>query len=244
MRLQAQRVLVTGAGRGIGRACAEAAAREGARLVIASRTRAELEEVAAHWPAAAPPPRVVPCDVGDSSQVRGLFARAVEDLGGLDGSIHCAAIFHRTPWRELDLAAWEEVLRINLTGTLLCCREALNCLRPGGAIVNFSSFSGLPGVEKFPGFAAYNVSKYGVSGLTEILAVEARTLGVRVNCLSPAAVNTSMLRAAAPQLPPAMEPEEVARVAVFLLSDDSRAINGANLMLAGPPRAGGRETRP
>ena len=140
--------------------------------------------------------------------------------------------------RDLALADFEEVMRINLTGTLLCSREALGCMRPGGAIVNISSLSGVPGVQKFEGFTAYGLSKFGVAGLTEMTALEGAPLGIRTNSVSPGAVNTQMLQQAAPGLEPALEPEDVAEVVCFLLSDQSRACNGSNLTVTGNPQAG------
>jgi NAD(P)-dependent dehydrogenase (short-subunit alcohol dehydrogenase family) len=176
--------------------------------------------------------------VGVENDVVRAFARVREAWQGLDGLVNCAAVFEKATVRQMSLATWQNMLQVNLTGTFLCCREAFRIMTAGGAIVNVASLSGVPGVEKFPGFAAYNVSKYGVVGLTEILAVEGASLGLRVNCVSPGAVDTAMLKQAAPQLPPAMHPREVAPVGVFLLSEASGVVNGANLVLQGAPQVG------
>jgi NAD(P)-dependent dehydrogenase (short-subunit alcohol dehydrogenase family) len=103
--------------------------------------------------------------------------------------------------------------------------------RGGGVIVNLSSLSGVPGVEKFPGLSAYNASKYGVSGLSEILAVEGRPHHIRVIAVSPGAVDTEMLRRAAPHLKPGMTPDDMARILAWLVGPDAHPLSGTNLQL-------------
>jgi NAD(P)-dependent dehydrogenase (short-subunit alcohol dehydrogenase family) len=232
MRFTDKRLIITGAGGGIGGACARLAVAEGARVALAGRKLEDLQRTANALPAASV--LTVACDVSREEDTRRLFARVITAWGGVDGLVNCAAVFRRADFANLSLTAWEEVLAVNLTGTFLCCRESFRVMQPGGAIVNVASLSGVPGVEKFPGFAAYNVSKYGVVGLTEMLGLEGNGLGLRVNCVSPAAVETPMLRQAAPQLPPAMQPEDAARVILWLLSDESRAVTSTNLPLFGP----------
>jgi NAD(P)-dependent dehydrogenase (short-subunit alcohol dehydrogenase family) len=131
----------------------------------------------------------------------------------------------------MDAATWDHVLGVNLRGVFLCSREAFRQMIPraGGVIINLSSLSGVPGVEKFPGLSAYNVSKYGVAGLSEIMAIEGRPHHIRVVAVSPGAVDTEMLRAAAPHLTPGMTPEELARILLFLAGPDARPITGTNL---------------
>src|SRR5688500_14060097 len=101
----------------------------------------------------------------------------------------------------------------------------------GGRIVTIGSLSGVYATEKFPGLGAYNVSKYGVVGLTEALAVEGRDHGITAVCVSPGAVDTEMLRAAAPHLNPGLQPADVGRLVVALLDTDLAPISGANLPL-------------
>ncbi|MEW6516149.1 MAG: SDR family NAD(P)-dependent oxidoreductase [candidate division FCPU426 bacterium] len=233
MLLAGKRIIVTGAGRGIGRACALKCAAEGARVALVGKGRENLEQTAARIKKENAAFLACACDIGTEAGAAEAFERATAAWGGVDGLVNCAAIFRKAAAVELALEDWNELLRVNLTGVFLACREAFRRMPSGGSIVNIASLSGVPGYEKFPGFTAYNVSKYGVLGLTEILAVEGAERGLRVNCLSPGAVDTDMLRQAAPQLAPAMQPEEVAEAAVFLLSERSSALNGANLILAG-----------
>jgi NAD(P)-dependent dehydrogenase (short-subunit alcohol dehydrogenase family) len=131
----------------------------------------------------------------------------------------------------MEAATWDHVLGVNLRGVFLCCREAFRQMIPhgGGVIVNLSSLSGVPDVEKFPGLSAYNVSKYGVAGLSEILAIEGRPHHIRVVAVSPGAVDTEMLRAAAPHLTPDMTPDELANILLFLVGPDARPLTGTNL---------------
>jgi NAD(P)-dependent dehydrogenase (short-subunit alcohol dehydrogenase family) len=243
MDLTGKRILVTGAGSGIGRACVKLAYAAGAHVALAGRSRAKLAETAQVLGLNTERSLVLTCDVSREPDVVRVFSAVVDAWGGVDGVVNSAGVFRGAPFPELTLETWNEVLGVNLTGTFLICREAFRRMSPGGSIVNIGSLSGVPGVEKFPGFAAYNVSKYGVSGLTEILAVEGRSRGLRVNCVSPGAVNTAMLKLAAPQLPPALEPEDVARTVVYLLSDESRAVTRANLVLLGEPGPA-KERRP
>jgi NAD(P)-dependent dehydrogenase (short-subunit alcohol dehydrogenase family) len=180
--------------------------------------------------------------VGQEAVVRGIFSQLRRSWGGLDGLVNAAGIFRRGLIRDLVLADFEDVMRVNLTGALLCAREAFNLMGPGSAVVNISSLSGVPGVQKFAGFTAYGLSKFGLAGLTEMMALEGAPLGIRTNCLSPGAVRTDMLAQAAPDMPPALEPEDVAETICFLLSDESRALNGSNLVLDGNTQPG--RTRP
>jgi NAD(P)-dependent dehydrogenase (short-subunit alcohol dehydrogenase family) len=98
-----------------------------------------------------------------------------------------------------------------------------------GVIVNLSSLSGVKGVEKFPGLSAYNVSKAGVASLTEILAVEGKPYNIRVSAVSPGAVDTEMLRQAAPHLKAGMTPDDLAGILLFMAGDSGGMLNGTNL---------------
>ena len=134
---------------------------------------------------------------------------------------------------QTTLETWEQTLATNLTGMFLCCRAAFRSMRTagGGRIVNLASLSGVYGTEKFPGLAAYNVSKYGVIGLTEAIAVEGREYGISALCISPGAVDTEMLRQANPALKPGLKPADVAQLIVTLLDQPMDCFSGANIPL-------------
>ena len=226
--------IITGAGRGVGRATAQLCAREGARVVLFSRTQANLEETAAEIARAGGQTGQALAVVGDVSReddVRRLFEQVREAYGRVDILVNCAGIVAVRPFVDMDVATWDSVIGVNLRGTFLCCREAfqLMTVQQEGVIINLSSLSGVKGVEKFPGLSAYNVSKAGVAALTEILAVEGKPYNIRVCAVSPGAVDTEMLRQAAPHLKAGMTPEDMAEILLFLADDSGRKLSGTNL---------------
>ena len=167
------------------------------------------------------------CDVSDEAQVKKAFGA----LHSLDALIHCAAVLVKKPVSDLTSADWDAQIDSNLRGAFLCSREAFRLMRDqGGAIVFVSSLSGVAGAEKFPGMTAYVAAKSGLAGLTEALAVEGRPLGIRVNAVSPGAVDTPMLRIAGVE-GPALEAADVARVIVWLASPESVPVTGGNLRM-------------
>lgn len=225
--------LVTGASRGIGRATASEFARAGAAVALAARDEAALTANVAAIQAAGGVALSCPCDVADEASVQALFARVAAELGPVDILVNSAGAVAHVRFEDMEATTWDHVLGVNLRGVFLCCREAFRQMIPrgGGIIINLSSLSGVPNVEKFPGLSAYNVSKYGVAGLSEILAVEGRPHHIRVVAVSPGAVDTEMLRAAAPHLTPDMTPEELARILLFLVGPDGRPLAGSNLVI-------------
>jgi NAD(P)-dependent dehydrogenase (short-subunit alcohol dehydrogenase family) len=167
------------------------------------------------------------CDITDEQQVTRAFAA----LSSLDALVHCAAVLIKQPFIETSADDWDQQLNAGLRGAFLCSREAFRLMRrSGGAIVMVSSLSGVAGAEKFPGMAAYVAAKSGLAGLAEALAVEGREHGIRVNAISPGAVDTEMLRIAGVE-GPALSPSEVARVIVWLASPESAPLTGANLRM-------------
>jgi len=134
------------------------------------------------------------------------------------------------PFPDLTASDWDEQVNSVLRGTFLCSREAFRRMAPGGSVVMVSSLSGVAGAEKFPGMAAYVAAKSGLAGLTEVLAVEGRSLGIRVNAVSPGAVDTPMVLEAGVG-GPRLQPREVARLIAWLCSPESAPLSGANLRL-------------
>jgi NAD(P)-dependent dehydrogenase (short-subunit alcohol dehydrogenase family) len=224
--------LVTGASRGIGAASAAALAGAGARVVLAARDGEALEAVAQAIRDEGGDARAVPTDVASREDVEALFA-VIKGQGWLSALVCAAAVLTPAPFEETTSEIWERTLAVNLTGSFLCCRAAFGAMRAAGEgrIVNIASLSGVYATEKFPGLAAYNVSKYGVIGLTEAIAVEGKPLGISAICLSPGAVDTRMLRQANPELRPGLTPGDVAQLIVALLDSPLVAASGANIPL-------------
>ena len=166
-------------------------------------------------------------DVSDEKQVAEAFGR----LDSLDSLIHCAAILIKGRIEELSAEDWDVQLDSGLRSAFLCSREAFRLMRGrGGTIVMVSSLSGFFGAEKFPGMSAYVTAKSGLAGLTEALAVEGREVGIRVNAISPGAVNTPMLGISGVGGPD-LQPADVARVIVWLAGPESAPLSGANLRM-------------
>ena len=224
--------VVTGASRGIGAATAQALAAAGAHVVLAARDRDALAYVAERIRRAGGETTPVQADVGNEGDVERLFA-AAQEAGPVSALVCAAAVLESVPFEQTSPEIWEETLRVNLTGSFLCCRAAFTAMRRGGEgrIVTLGSLSGVYATEKFPGLAAYNVSKYGVIGLTEAVAVEGRPHGITAICVSPGAVDTELLRRANPDLRPGLTPADVASLILALLDSPLAPASGANIPL-------------
>lgn len=242
-RLSGKIAIVTGGGSGIGLAIAAGFVRNGAKVVIAGRNAARLEKSATEIGAAA-----VVADICREEDVAALFARCDSLHGGLDILVNNAGITGPVlAAQDMDMAAWDETVAINVRGVILAIKHAVPLLRRrgGGSIINMSSLMGLRG---YPMRAAYTATKFAVLGITEAVAQEVGSYGIRVNALCPGAVNGDLMqrviaeRSRKEGRPPEdiirvnytdkaalrrwVEPGEVAEAALFLASDASAAITG------------------
>jgi 3-oxoacyl-[acyl-carrier protein] reductase len=220
--------LITGGGRGIGRAIALAYARSGADLVLVSRTRSELEKVAAEVKAIGPKALIVEADISKLEDVERMVAETVREFGRIDILVNNAGIALPNTVLETSLDDWHTTLAVNLTGVFLCSRAVFKHMvdRGQGKIISISSGSGLRGSA---GNAPYSASKAGVIAFTQALAGEAWDAGVQVNVICPGPIKTDMV-ALRPDTGPAdeanfLETEDVAGTALFLASDLSGQIN-------------------
>jgi NAD(P)-dependent dehydrogenase (short-subunit alcohol dehydrogenase family) len=183
--------LVTGAGRGIGRAIALMAAGEGFQVGLLARSEGELEETAALIRASGGEALLLPADVSDPEAVKRAFARLFETWGDLSLLVNNAGWARFSRVEETSTANWNRILAVNLTGTFLCCREAIPSMRHAGAgiIVNIASSAGKKGYAEQ---GAYVAAKHGVIGLSKVLAMELRAAGIRVHVVCPGGVETRL----------------------------------------------------
>lgn len=181
--------IITGAATGIGKGIARAFARDGAKLVIASRNKQNLDATAGELRSQGATVLVVPTDVTDEAQVISLFESTMQKFGRLDILVNNAGVVGGGPLEELSLETWQEVIDVNLTGPFLCSREAMKIMKRqgGGRIINIGSISAqMPRMNRAP----YNTTKQGLVGLTKSTALEGRAFGVVASCLHPGNVAT------------------------------------------------------
>jgi NADP-dependent 3-hydroxy acid dehydrogenase YdfG len=217
--LAGQVAIVTGAGRGIGRAIAERFASEAADLVLASRTPRDLEAVAKDVERAGMRALVVPTDVTDDAAVERLVERAVDAFGRIDILVTAAGVASFGPVAEATARDWDAMLAVNLRAVMTCCRAVLPPMlaRRRGTIINVASIAAS---RPIPGAAAYTATKAGVVGWSRVLAEELRAGGVRVGVLVPGAVDTPLWDAipGGPDRARMLRPEDVARAAALMAS--------------------------
>jgi 3-oxoacyl-[acyl-carrier protein] reductase len=242
-RFDGAEIVVTGGSRGLGRSIAEAFAAEGARVWIGFRSReADAAETAAAIAGAGGRARVLSFDVRSEAAVEAAFDQVLAEAKQLDVLVNCAGV-NRDGWFPLlDREAWDEVMKTNLDGTVLCTRAAVRPMwrRRQGAIINVCSVSGL---RASPGQANYASSKGALLALTRTLGAELAPKGIRVNAVVPGLIAAGMvgrldarLVAEKAALIPAGRlgaPEEVAKAVLFLASDDARYIVGQALAVDG-----------
>ena len=210
--------LVTGAGRGIGRAIALALAGEGAKLILTSRTVGPLQATAEDSAALSSATAIAhAADVADEEQVEALFARIQADFGRLDLLVNNAGAFDGGPLDQLSAESWDRVINTNLRGPFLCTRGALRIMKPqqSGRIINVGSIAAH---RVRPQTAPYAASKHGLWGLTQVTALEGREYGVTCCCLQPGnvAVERRQHSTKLEDDEPMMTPEDIARVALLM----------------------------
>jgi 3-oxoacyl-[acyl-carrier protein] reductase len=222
--LREQTALVTGAGRGIGRAIASALAYAGAGVFLAARTAAQLEstaqEIRQNGGTAVP----VPTDLSKEEDIRRLYQTISDQAKGLDILVNNAGVGLFGPVAIFSSSDFDSVMQVNTKAVFLCCQQALRLMIPRrqGYIINISSVVGFKG---YPNQAAYTASKHAVMGLTKSLAVEAQEHGIRVSAILPGGADTQMIADARPDLDPRilLQPEDIAHTVLYLLSLSDRA---------------------
>ena len=188
MQLDGKIALITGAGRGIGRAIAVAYAKEGAKLALAARTLPELEETARQAEAAGAATCIIPTDVTDPQQVEAMVAGALGCYPTIDILVNNAGIVGPVgPLQDNDISHWIQTIQLNVIGVFLCCRAVLPTMlaRNSGKIVNMSGVGGR-------NLSAYGASKAALVDITETLYQELRGKNIQVNAVSPGSIHTAM----------------------------------------------------
>lgn len=227
MKLKDKVALITGGGRGIGKAIALAYAREGASLAICARTSSEIEETAKEIKTLGPDCLAVVCDVSLEEPVVKLTEAVQKRFGKIDILINNAGVMTRpVPLAELEVKKWDYTIAVNLRGPFLVTKAILPLMmrQKSGAIINVSSSIGR---GAYANFAAYAVSKWGIEGFTQTLAAEVRSYNIRVNSVEPGYVATKLTGYRGSR------PESVTDVFVFLGSDESKNVTGRMLSSSG-----------
>jgi 3-hydroxybutyrate dehydrogenase len=235
--------LVTGGGRGIGRAIAVALAGAGAGVVVTGRDIGKLDAVRAEIATSGGSALALACDVADSGAVAAAFAQARAALGPIDILVNNAGITASVKFADTDDATWERIMRVNASGPFFCCRAAAPDMieRGAGRIINIASYAALSGI---PYSSAYSASKHALLGLTRSLALELARYGITANAICPGWVETDMVQnAVANIVAKTGRSEEAARASILALAGQPRMITpeqvaAVALRLAGPEGAG------
>ena len=227
MKLNDKVALITGGGRGIGKAVADAFAREGARLALCARTESELDQTVAELRGHKAEAAGWICDVSLEEPVQSLIAEVETRFGRIDVLVNNAGVMTRpAPITEIDVKKWDYTIAVNLRGPFLMIQAALPIMikQKSGSIINVSSSIGR---GAYANFAAYAASKWGLEGLTQTVAAETRSWDVRVNTVEPGYVATKLTGYSG------SKPESVTDVFVYLASDESRGVTGRMLSSSG-----------
>lgn len=246
--------MITGGALGIGRATARLFASEGATIALGDVDSVVAEKMAHEIVENGGKAIALPLDVGESAQVEAFFTGVVSEYGRLDVVVANAGIAHSAPFLEHPEAQWHRVLRVNLTGVFLTCQAAARQMVKqggGGRIITIASINAFRGVENLVG---YNAAKAGVVELTKTMAVELAQHGITVNAIAPAQIDTRLTRTLSEdarqrridRIPLGRfgEPDDVAKAALFLASDDAHYVSGHTLAVDGGYLAGGLWSRP
>jgi NAD(P)-dependent dehydrogenase (short-subunit alcohol dehydrogenase family) len=252
-RFPGQVVMITGAARGIGKACALRFAQEGANVACMDLLAEENAATAAECAALGVETLALACDVTDPDSVQSCIQTTLKRWGRIDGLITAAGIYSGSPLVEVTLAQWQRLIDINLTGVFLCNQAVAPAMmeQGSGSIINISSMAGK---TSWPSTAEYSASKTGVIGLTRSVAMELAPYGPTANAVCPGNTLTEMVRNVAAKQGELLgmtgeewlemrandcpmnrlaEPREIAGVCAFLASEDSRYITGQAIEVDG-----------
>jgi 3-oxoacyl-[acyl-carrier protein] reductase len=217
--------IVTGAGRGIGRAISVALARESATIVLASRSEQHLQQTADMVTEAGGKAQIIPTELTKEQSIKNLVSQTAEQFGRLDVLVNNAGITHSALLEDTATEDWERLMWVNARAPFILCREALPLLRKSDRtyIVNISS---VVGVKGYPGQSAYTSSKHALRGMSMSLAEELRGTNIRVHVLCPGGVDTDLVDKVRPDIAKdeLIGPEEVAELVHYLVTHKGNAV--------------------
>jgi len=236
LRFEHKHCIITGGSKGIGKATADVLLKEGAKVYILARDFSEVEDFNRDYKNKV---CFMNCDLSSDSEIRKAFAKIKSLTSSINTLINNAGTSENIGFDKLSLSEWEQVLKVNLTGMMLCCKYSLPVLKGGSSIVNVSSVRAeIPGTS-----VAYAASKAGVVGLTRALSNFFASRNIRVNCVLPGPTETGMANLWANEkreeliertkLKRMASPQEIANVIAFLASDDASFITGASIRADG-----------
>ncbi len=222
--LDGKAAFIAGAGRGIGRAIAEAFAAQGCAIALAARTRSEVDAVATSIREAGGKAIALACDVVDPEQVQCAVSEAHDSFGAIDILVNNAGVALFKPFHMLSWDEWHKTIDINLNGAFHCTQAVLPGMmhRRAGRIINISSVAGVKPINKQ---SAYCASKHALNAMSKVLAMELREFGIAVHAVCPGGVTTQLAEEAMPERDKSdwMTPEDIAHACLFLASQSSRA---------------------
>ena len=248
--LSDQHALVTGAGQGIGEAIARQLLAQGARVTVLGRRAEPLQKLVADHPQQC---QMVLADVADEAQVKAAFSQAVQAQGAINILVNNAGQASSAPFMKMDAAHWQQMLNVNLTGTMLCIQQVLPAMAVAGygRIVNVASTAGLVG---YAYVAAYVAAKHGVVGLTRALALEFSQKGITVNAVCPGYTETEIVQQSIERVVAKtgrtaeeamaefvkgnpqkrlVQPQEVADAVLWLCGKGASSVTGQSIAVAG-----------
>jgi NAD(P)-dependent dehydrogenase (short-subunit alcohol dehydrogenase family) len=224
MKLEGKKAIVTGGGRGIGRAIALAIAEEGCDVAIVSRTRSEIERVAGEVSMFGSQGIAIQADISEPADVKYMVDKTLNAFGRIDILINNAGIAIFKPFLDLTLDDWDRTMAVNLRGAFLCAQETAKYMveQESGTIVNVCSSASK---KAYPNQLAYVASKHGMMGLSKTLSIELQPYGIKVYAICPGGVDTRLTADARPEVDRSewMHPEDIAHVVLMLLTMHDRA---------------------
>lgn len=224
MLLEGKTTFITGAGRGIGRGIALAFAAQGCDVALVARTADQLAETAEEVRKLGRKAVEIVCDLGKPAEARQAVEKALSELGHIDLLVNNAGYACFKPFMEISIEEWQQTLDVNLSAAFHCIQAVLPSMmaRKSGRIINISSVAGLKPISEQ---SAYCASKFGLNGLTKVLAMELRPYGIGVHAICPGGVDTELAREAMPGRDKTnwLQPEDIAHAALYLATQHPRA---------------------